>query len=690
MTVRRWHILNIAILGFVTAWVFRGYLIGQKSPSWDFITSYFTASYVWWNNGSFFAPPNYLPYAFSGFPAHLSAQASSWYLPVGLLAELKIYNLHSASILQVITIFVGVIGFYFLALAWNLPKSISLIVALSFLFTPGFFSSASHVDIVRGWAFVPWVLLFLKPISNTTWWKPILIALISFQFMIGVYPGIIISTFYILIFYVGLNLYYDKNLRSNYFVYQVLPFGLGVGLSLIKWIPLLIADRIDRGGNSVEINSAIISTIIYPFDTSVLPPEFFNILLNDITMRSLFIMPIILLLILLLQRIDRLVVTFLVISTVAIILGIDLFTTNQWQESLPLLGESRFRTIDFKLFWTLGALMLGGRALQQAKETKISYLRGGVALLIAFSFLWLLNYFAKTALINEMLVSGNQLAKFSAAAFTSIVFLLILQKWLNFAYPLAVAITIFSVLVSGYLWISANKATWLHDRSEVENYYYGSSVEELILQGLQADTDIRPSRIGPRFPIPYPSELAIFVWSSTEITNRFSLGGYVPLKGISRYEESINLARNARGVPYFRLLAKPQSGWVVDRDIANLETVKCIYRQSCLVEDYLVEPTKWKIDELSFSVASSDEGLLVVNEIPWEGWQAEVCSENSCTKVKTEADLETLLLSVPISPDTTSVTFFYQQPYKQTSWIIFWLSLVGVLILSVRIKKKVV
>jgi hypothetical protein len=104
----------------------------------------------------------------------------------------------------------------------------------------------------------------------------------------------------------------------------------------------------------------------------------------------------------------------------------------------------------------------------------------------------------------------------------------------------------------------------------------------------------------------------------------------------------------------------------------------------------VVEPTEWKIDELSFSVSSSSEGLLVVNEIPWEGWQAEVCSDNSCEKVKTESDLETLLLSVPVSSDTKSVTFFYEQPFKKTSWIIFWLSLVGVLMLSLRIKKKVV
>jgi hypothetical protein len=108
-----------------------------------------------------------------------------------------------------------------------------------------------------------------------------------------------------------------------------------------------------------------------------------------------------------------------------------------------------------------------------------------------------------------------------------------------------------------------------------------------------------------------------------------------------------------------------------------------------LVEGSYSEPVNWDIDELKFNLSSSKAGLFVVNEIPWEGWKAEVCSESSCEKVKTESDLETLFLSVPVSSDTKNVTFFYQQPLKKTSWIIFWLSLVGVLILSLRIKKKV-
>ena len=663
--------------------------MGKNSPAWDFVTSYFTASYVWWDNGSFFSPPSYLPYAFSGFPAHLSAQAASWYLPVGVLAELKIYNLHTSSILQVVTIFLGLIGVYFLANSWNLSKVISLIVALSFLFTSGFFSSASHVDIVRGWVFIPWILLLLKPSSNANWWRPILIALVSFQFMVGVYPGIIISTFYVLIFYVGLNFYYDKNLRAQYIQNQILPFALGVGLSLIKWLPLLSADRIDRGSNVVRIDSAIVSTLIYPFDTSVLPPEFFNILLNDITMRSLFIMPIILLFVLLLQKMDRFVVTFLTVTLVAIILGIDFENFGQWQENLPLLGESRFRTIDFKIFWTLATLLLGGKALSQAKEYGVSLIRGVAALLLAFSFLLTMNAFAKTALIGEMLLTGNQLAKFSGISFALVTFLLVLHKWIKITYSLALIITLITVVSSGYYWASSNKATWLHERAEVENYYYGFPVQDLISKGQEVETALRPMRIGPKFPIPYPAELAIFVWSSTEITKGFSLGGYVPLKGISRYEEAIMLARSARGVPYFSLLSMSQMGWVTDREIANLETVKCIYRQTCLVEGSYSEPVNWDIDELKFNLSSSKAGLFVVNEIPWEGWKAEVCSESSCEKVKTESDLETLFLSVPVSSDTKNVTFFYQQPLKKTSWIIFWLSLVGVLILSLRIKKKV-
>ncbi len=682
MKATKFDLAPIFGLGLLVLIIFREYFTGAKSPSWDFLNDYFTASFVWWNSGSFFNPPSYLPYAFSGFPAHLSGQAANWYLPVGFLAELNIYNIHTSAILQALTIFFGIVGIYFFARSWDIARYVAFLLAVAYLFSPGFFTSASHIDILRGWAFMPWILLVLKPFARNSIFSILAISLLSFQYMVGVYPGIIIASIYILAIYVSLNWYFNKSIRKNYTLYQIIPFALGIGMSLLKWIPLVTQERLYRGGNTVEVNAAIVSTLIYPYDSSVLP--------NDITMRSLFLAPVVMFCILLIQKINRSVAIFMTLGLVSIILGFDLSSTTRWQEYLPFLGESRFRTTDFKLFWTLSALMLAGFALDQAKQKGISVLRGALALAVGFFIVSYLNRLAKTALLEDMLTPGNTFARIAGGTFALIIFFLVLKKYVGAGFTAAISIAIIGTVAIGIYWSEINKTPWSFERIPEERFYYEMEVDQRILEGKNREINIRPERIGPKFPIPYPAELTSHIWSNSEVDRSFSLGGYVPLKGIPRYESMIEFALKEESVSYYALLAESQTGWIVSKDKSDLETVNCIYDQTCLIDGSTVLPIGWDLDKLEYSVSTMRDGLLTVNEIPWEGWQAEVCSDNACEKVKTKADLGTLLLSVPVSSDTKSVTFFYQQPFKKTSWIIFWFSLIGVLMLSLRIKKKVV
>jgi hypothetical protein len=581
--------------------------------------------------------------------------------------------------LQALTIFLGIVGIYFLSRSWDIARYVAFLLAVAYLFSPGFFTSASHIDIVRGWAFMPWILIALKPFAKNSILSILAISLLSFQYMVGVYPGIIIASIYILTIYISLNWYFNKSARKNYILYQIIPFGLGIGMSLLKWMPLVMQERLYRGGNTVEVNAAIVSTLIYPYDSLVLP--------NDITMRSLFLAPVLMLCILLLQKINKPVSTFVILGLVAIILGFDISNMIRWQEYLPFLGESRFRTTDFKLFWTLSTIMLGGFALNQAKAKGIYALRGALALAVGFFIFSYLNRLAKTALLEDMLTPGNTFARIAGGTFAIIILFLVLKKYLGIGFNAAISVAIIGTLVTGVYWSEINKAPWSFDRNAIEQFYYGMAVDDRIKAGKNREINIRPERIGPNFPIPYPAELTSHIWSNSEVDRSFSSGGYVPLKGIPRYERMIEFALMGASIPYFSLLSSAQTGWVVNKNNADLETVNCIYDQTCLIGGATVVPISWDLNKLEYSVTTAQGGLMTVNEIPWEGWQAEVCSENSCEKVKTKADLETLLLSVPVSSDTKSVTFFYQQPFKKTTWTFFWIALIGVLILTRRAKK---
>lgn len=669
----------LVVLGFVVVVVFRDYFTGAKSPSWDFLTDYFTASFVWWNSGSFFNPPSYLPYAFSGFPAHLSGQAANWYLPVGLLAELNIYNIHTSAILQAITIIFGIFGIYLLAKSWKVSHYISLLVAVAYLFSPGFYTSASHIDIVRGWAFMPWILLALKPLKKNSVITVIAIAVLAFQYMVGAYPGIIIASIYILSIYVLFNLFFVDQNRQDYLFFQIAPFAVGVAMSLLKWLPLVAEERLYRGGNTVEVTPAIISTLIYPYDTLVLP--------NDITMRSLFLAPILFLCVSLIQKISRPVILFGSIAVVSILLGFDFTETIRWQEALPFLGESRFRTTDFKLFWSISLILLGGLALQQAKAKGLSIIRGALAIGLAFVFLTFLNRLAKTALLEDMLIPGNNYARIAGITFSLMVLFLVITKYFGIGFNAAITIGIIGTLTIGYQWSELNKTPWSNDRIGIEQVYYGMEVDKRILEGKNREYETRPSRVGPEFPIPYPIELTSQMWSNSEINKTFSLGGYVPLKGIPRYEEMIEFAKTQESIEYYALLAQPQTGWITSSTTADLDTIKCISESDCLIDDSSVVASTWNLNQIEFEISTPSNGLLVVNEIPWQGWQANVCSDTSCEVLETDFNLETLLLSVPVDTSIKKVTFEYQQPLKIISWILFWAAVAGLIIIIAYLNK---
>ncbi len=73
---------------------------------------------------------------------------------------------------------------------------------------------------------------------------------------------------------------------------------------------------------------------------------------------------------------------------------------------------------------------------------------------------------------------------------------------------------------------------------------------------------------------------------------------------------------------------------------------------------------------------------MVVNEIPWEGWRARVCDSNSCTDVEVNSELDQLLLAVQVDASTEKVIFEYFQPYKEISWIIFWIALALIIVIA--------
>ena len=203
--------LSVIFVFSFTLFVFRGYLVGETVPPWDFFGAYYTQAYSWWDLGSFFYPTTYLPYLISGYPSHLGLQFSGYYLPVGLVAEIANYTIVNAARLQALTIAFGIVGVFLFARRWNLSNGSAIVASIGYLFTAGFFSNASHIDIVRAWSFFPWLLLSLSPVKIIKWWMIPASILLWFQFFVGAYPGNIVSFAYLFSFYCMILFWQNKD-----------------------------------------------------------------------------------------------------------------------------------------------------------------------------------------------------------------------------------------------------------------------------------------------------------------------------------------------------------------------------------------------------------------------------------------------------------------------------------------------
>jgi hypothetical protein len=117
-------------------------------------------------------------------------------------------------------------------------------------------------------------------------------------------------------------------------------------MSGLKWIPFLISSSGPQIQNQVKVNLGIFSTIFFPYGGSGQSGDL--VLPNDLTQRTFFVIPLILFLAAF-ARGNKLIATVgAIFLASSIILGIDFPFFSHWQENLPLMDLSRFRTIDFK------------------------------------------------------------------------------------------------------------------------------------------------------------------------------------------------------------------------------------------------------------------------------------------------------------------------------------------------------
>ena len=678
--INKYELVGFLFIALLPLYVFWGYLSGKTSPPWDFFGDYYTQAYSWWDLGSFFSPTPYLPYLVSGFPSHLGLQVSSFYLPVGLIAEFSEYTILNAARLQAITISIGLVGVFFLSKKFDLNLISRIQVSVGYFFSAGFFSNASHIDIVRAWSFFPWLLLIMFPINKIKYFTIPIISLIWFQFFVGAYPGNLASFAYLLSMFTIILIWIFKYKFLDLLKWYSLTIIPGVLLSSIKWIPFLLTGNGPVIGNQVKVNLGIFSTLFFPYGGTGQSGDVF--LPNDLTQRTFFIIPLVLMLSFLAYKNKKVIFTGLAFVITSVILGVDFDLLTKWQENLPLLEISRFRTIDFKPGISLGLALLAGAGFQNLIKFNLyksdfnQRLLIFIKLFFAFSLAFLILLIGKS---YDFTHSDNRftLTIVLVSTFMIIILLLAPVKLKNIASLLA----LLSSIYIGISWANYFKDPWQVPRVGTENLYFGSEVSEIIKTKKPLESSSREKRVGPTLPIPYPGEMIIQFWNSNELRRTYSTGGYVTIKGEPNFNKYVEYALDPKYSLVIKFLEKESNLIFLDSKVLSVDN--CIANSSCVEYKLKYQFKKYSPGKIIVEVEPLSQNLKIgINEIGWRGWQVITCNINNECKESEAANQEAdLILNATIPSKTSLIKFEYKTPYSTQAWILFYSSLIVIFII---------
>lgn len=196
------RILPIAVLAAENLVVYWRHYFGGYGFPWDFVGSYYAAAAYWTEAVSRGGLPMWMPFQSMGYPFLLNLQTGFFYPPMWIFPLAKIpYTLPAAVVFQCLHVFAGALGMYALARGVLRSRREALLAAFCFQLFGGFYSNAEHVDIVRSFAFTPWLLWACLPpraSEETRLPRRILLApLLVFLMAVGGYPGNLLAALFL-------------------------------------------------------------------------------------------------------------------------------------------------------------------------------------------------------------------------------------------------------------------------------------------------------------------------------------------------------------------------------------------------------------------------------------------------------------------------------------------------------------
>lgn len=680
----------VGLLVLLEMLLFYGYFKGFAGPQFDFLGTYNTEAFTWWHDGGFFDPPAWVPYTWGGYPSAISLQNASWYLPVGVVAELVEYDLHIASMLHALHVAAGALGVYVLARAWGLGRLTATLGLVAGFFAPGFYANAQHVDIVRGYAWAPWLLLLLSPAWPwRRWWAVPAATFLLWQALVGVYPGMLVAFVYVgAVWVIAAQLFLRPRLRD--FLLPLAGSGvLALLLAMLKFLPAIAlrGTGSPSGAEDSAFDLGILGTVFFPYDGANLP--------TDMSMRSFFIPATCMALLALVPWRDRRTWVLAATGLTAAALSLPIWPWFDLVGELPGLSLSRFRASDFRPFLLLSVVLLALLGLSATLRAAAVRRAEGRPWQLAPGRWGAVAYLAGLLVVAAALGEGRDFGWerwtpawtiLLAAAFGVALLLgLGLRRWGVTAPDTRVVAAglVLLTVVSGTAWAYSTTRPWLAQRIAVEQETWGERVEELIDEREDpaeaeehafAANDQRPAR-DPLTLDPVPVVEFQKQWNSAYYTGSAAVGGYTNLKGNEAFDRAMGAFQDETTADdALAFYAAPGIAVAVPPDEIpdEADVDRCVSEGTC-GDGVTVTPREYAPGHFVYEVTAPAATVLQLNESSYPGWSGEVCAPagGECQEVELEqAAMGNIAVEVPAG--TWTVELDYTTPQLDRAWQLFW------------------
>ncbi len=664
-------LIVLGTLALLELAVFWSYFTGDVSPAPDdFIGSYNNEPLAWWRDLELGDAPDWVPYAWGGYPAAVSIQNGSWYIPLGLAALVSPYSIHAAAVLQALHVGFGALGMYVLGRNQKLSFSASVFGLVAYFFAVGFYGNALHSDIVRGFAWVPWVLLCLTPrFPWRRWWSVPVVALILWQMLVSSYPGLIVALGYCAVVLVAV---YQLGLRPR-LTHYLLPLAASGIAALLLSAPKYFAGIALRGGLGVEATApdesvfsrSMLGTVFFSYDLPELP--------NDLSMRSFFVVAPCLVLAALSWRHARSAAPALTLVGTAVVLGMPFLPWYEQLAALPGMSLSRFRMSDFRAPLVAGLVLLAMIVLSREVEARgghgsaarraLTVVTLAAVPVAAFAASFTADYQVSQWVTPWMVVVASSM----------VVGALVLGPAPGPPGRSQVAVAIIAIAaVSGVNWAFSVTPPWRFPRAEVEMSTWQAESDELI--GLyEADDGLvqRPARTPLDDAVAPATDV---YWNSAFYTGDDAVGGYVNLKGSSAFRAALNAVTEPS--TYFAarsILAAPGTGIAVTGPTALPDpddVESCVTTTEC-GPGLTVRPDGYEVGRLTYVLSAEAPRTVLFNESYYPGWHATACGgEGSCRELDvTQGGAGLVLVEVPAG--SWDLVLEYETPGKTRDHVAF-------------------